>query len=140
VVLQDTTDFDYLYASADGGRSFAAPVNVGTLGVTATALVSGQIVFGTGDNGSGAQTESIPVSASGPPAGIATPTAKEAFDYGVGSYRGGVLVGSDYDGTKYYTTYVEYAPPGADFNTSSSYRSAGSFAGQTLIGSPATRC
>ena len=136
VVLQNTTEFDYLYTSTDGGASFGAPVQVGTasaLGVTAAALISGKIVFGTGDDNSGAQAESIAVSAGAPPSSIATATTKAASDYGVGSYKGGALVASDFLGTN-YTTYVAYAPSGKNFNSSASYHRVGSFSHEQLIG------
>ena len=133
VVLQNTTEFDYLYTSTDGGATFGPEVQVGTLPLTAAALVSGNIVFGTGDNGSGAQAESIAVNASGPPGGIATATKPAATDYGVGSYKGGPLIASDFDGSKYYTTYVAYAPFGKNFNASGSYHRVGKFTRQQLI-------
>ncbi|MGO8959351.1 MAG: hypothetical protein ACLQFR_18580 [Streptosporangiaceae bacterium] len=136
VVLQNTTEFDYLYTSTDGGASFGAPVQVGTpsaLGVTAAALIDGHIVFGAGDDSSGAQVESVSVGASGPPAGFATATKQAATDFGVGSYKGGALVASDFDGT-HYTTYVAFAPPFSNFNASSSYHNVGKFSREQLIG------
>lgn len=125
---------DLLYTSTDGGKTFGAPVRVGSLSVTAAALISGSIVFGSRENSSGAQVASIPASASGPPASVATATAKVATDYGVGSYKGGALIASDFDGSKYYTSYVAYAPSGRDFNASGSYHNVGSFGRERLIG------
>ena len=141
VVLQETccdsnpNGDDLLYTSTDGGHSFNAPVRVGSkLSVTAAALISGNIVFGAREDNSGAQVESIPISASGPPASTATATTKAATDYGVGSYKGGALIASDFGGSKYYTTYVAYAPSGRNFNASSSYHNVGKFSRQRLIG------
>jgi hypothetical protein len=132
-VLQETTETTYFYSSADGGITFSAPVNVGDLSVTAAALVGGDIVFGSGDNHDGAETEGISISAPAAPATIATPNTSVAYDYGVGSYKDGALVASDYDGSS-YTTHVDYAPSGANFNATSSYHSVGSFGSQQLIG------
>lgn len=138
VVLQDTCcdsnpkGGDLLYTSSNGGVTFGAPVRVGSLGVSAAALIGDTIVFGPGDDGGGARVTSIPVTTSGPPSAIATATAKEAFDFGVGSFRGGALVASDYLGTD-YTTYVAYAHSGANFNSSASYHNVGSFSHEQLL-------
>jgi hypothetical protein len=132
-VLQETTEVTYLYSSTDGGVAFSAPVNVGDLSVTAAALVGGSIVFGTGDDRDGAQTESISISAPAAPGTVATPYGSEVIDYGVGSYKGGALVASDFLGSS-YSTHVDYAPSGANFNATSSYHSVGSFGNQQLIG------
>jgi hypothetical protein len=123
-----------VFSSTNGGRTFATPVRVGSgVGTSVAALVGGQIIFSSGDDRDGAQVESIPVNPSGPPAEIATANAKVAYDIGVGGYKGGALVGSDYDGTTSYTTYVEYAPKGKDFDASGSYHSVGSFPNETLV-------
>ena len=138
VVLQDSccdsnpNGDDLLYSSSNGGKTFGAPVRVGSLGVSAAALIGSSIVFGAGDNGGGAQTESIPLTASGPPSTIAVATAKEAFDYSVGSHRGGALIASDFLGTD-YTTYVAYAPSGNNFNSSGSYHNVGRFSHEQLL-------
>jgi hypothetical protein len=124
---------DLLYTSSDGGTTFGAPVRVGSLDVDAAALIGSNIIFSAGNGVGGAYVESIPVTASGPPATTATATAKEAFDIGDGSYQGGALVASDYLGTD-YTTYVAYAPSGKDFNKSASYHNVGIFPHEQLIG------
>jgi hypothetical protein len=124
---------DVLFTSTDGGRSFGAPVRIGSLGVNTAELLDGDIVFMTGDNGGGAQVESVPVNASGPPAQIATAISQEAFDVGVGSYRGGALIAAD-DLTSDYTTRVAYASRGKNFDASSSYAGVGTFAHEQLIG------
>jgi hypothetical protein len=123
---------DLLYTSTDGGATFGAPVRVGTLDVSSAALIGGDIVFSAGDDNNGAEVESIPVDASGPPASTAIATQKTAYDIGVGSYHGGALIASDYLGTD-YTTYVAYAPAGRNFDASGSYRNVGVFAHQQLI-------
>ncbi len=125
---------DLLYTSTDGGQSFPAPVRVGSLDVDAGALIGSQIVFTAEDNGAGSQVEAIPVTATGPPAGIATALSKTAYAVGVGQYKGGVLVGSDYLGSKTTTTYVEYAAKGTNFDSSASYQQVGSFSGESLFG------
>ena len=139
VVLQDTccdnapAGGDLLYSSSDGGLRFSAPVRVGTLGVSAATLIGRRIAFTAADDGPGPQVESIPVTASGPPASIATALRKEAFAVAIGQYRGGVLIGSDFLGTRVTTTYAEYAPQGSDFNASASYHPVAAFPGEHLL-------
>jgi hypothetical protein len=139
VVLQDgccndpAAGGDLLWTSTNGGKSFTA-VRIGTLGVSAAALVGGDIVFTVGDTAAGAQVESVPaVGATGPPATIATAITQEAFDVGVGSYRGGALIAAD-DDTTDYTTRVAYAAAGKNFDASASYAVVGTFAHEQLIG------
>jgi hypothetical protein len=123
---------DLLWSSTDGGRAFGAPVRVGTLGVDAAALIGGSIVFSQSLDTNGAEVESIPTNASGPPGSTAIATSKKATDIAVGGYQGGALVASDDLGAD-YTTYVEYAPSGDDFNASSSYQRVGSFSHEQLV-------
>ena len=86
---------DLLYTSTDGGRTFGSPVRVGgTIDVDAAALIGSNIVFAESGSG-GAQVESVPVTASGPPSSTATPISAESFDVGVGSYHGGALIASE---------------------------------------------
>jgi hypothetical protein len=139
VVLQDTccdsapAGGDLLYSSSDGGRSFSAPVRVGTLSVSAATLIGRRIAFTAADDGTGSQVESIPVTPSGPPASIATARRKPAFAVAIGQYRGGVLIGSDFLGASTTTTYAEYAPAGSDFNASASYHPVAAFPGEHLL-------
>jgi hypothetical protein len=123
---------DLLFSSTDGGRTFGAPVRIGTLGVSAAALVGHDVVFTSGDDNNGAEVESVPVNASGPPSATAVATTATAYDVGVGSYRGGALIASDYLGTD-YTTYVAYAPSGKNFDASGSYHRVGAFNHEQLI-------
>jgi hypothetical protein len=123
---------DLLFSSTDGGRTFRAPVRVGTLGVDAAALIKGDIVFTQSDDNNGAEVESIPPSAGGPPGSTAVATSKEAFDVGVGTYKGGALIASDFLTTD-YTTFVAYAPAGKDFNATGSYHRVASFAHEQLL-------
>jgi hypothetical protein len=138
VVLQNTccdtatNGDDLLYTSTDGGNTFGAPVRVGSVGVAAAALIGKNIVFSGGGTG-GAAVESIPVTATGPPSSTAIAISKESFDNAVGSYKGGALIGSDFLGAD-YTTYVAYAASGADFNSSASYHTVGTFTHEHLIG------
>jgi hypothetical protein len=126
-------DNDLVYTSTNGGRTFGAPVGVGeTVGVSAAALIGGQIVFASGGH-DGAQVESVPVSPSGPPATTATPITAVSYGIGVGSYKGGALIASEYDGSV-DNTYVDYAPAGKNFNASGSYRNVGRFGNETFIG------
>jgi hypothetical protein len=139
VVLQDTccdsdpAGGDLLYSSSDGGRRFSAPVRVGTLSVSAATLIGRRIAFTAADDGAGPQVESIPLTASGPPASIATARRKPAFAVAIGQYRGGVLIGSDFLGARVTTTYAEYAPEGSDFNASASYHPVAVFPGEHLL-------
>jgi hypothetical protein len=123
---------DLLFSSTDGGITFGAPVRVGTLGVNAATLIGGNIVFSQSDDTNGAEVESIPVGASGPPGSTAIATSKAATDVAVGSYKGGALVASDYLGAD-YTTYVASAPAGDNFNASGSYKRVGSFSHEQLV-------
>jgi hypothetical protein len=125
---------DLLFSSSNGGKTFNAPVRVGWVGVTAAELVGDNIVFTTNDdNQSGAEVESIPVTARRPPATTALATTIDAFDAAVGSYQGGVLIASDIPVWPGYTSYVEYAQAGSDFNASSSYQSVATFPGEQLV-------
>jgi hypothetical protein len=123
---------DVLYTSTNGGKTFGAPARVGSLGVSTAELVGNTIVFTSGDNLDGSQVESIPVTASGPPSTIATPTSKTAYDVAVGQYKGGVIDASDYLGSD-YTTYVEYAASGSNFDSSSSYRHVATFPHEEVL-------
>jgi hypothetical protein len=125
---------DLLFTSTNGGKTFGAPKRIGTLGVSVAALVGGNIVFTEGDSSDGAQVESVAVGASGPPAGIATPITQEATDVGVGSYRNGALIAADQDLPTSYTTRVDYAAAGKNFDASASYTRVGTFADQQLVG------
>jgi hypothetical protein len=127
-----TNGDDLLYTSTDGGKTFGAPVRVGSVGVAGAALIGKNIVFSAGGSG-GAAVESIPVTATGPPSSTAIAVTKESFDDAVGSYKGGALIGSDFLGTN-YTTYVAYASSGHNFNSSSSYHTVGTFSHEHLIG------
>ena len=138
VVLQNTccdssTDGgDLLYTSTDGGNTFGAPVRVGSVGVSAAELIGNDIVFSAGGGGGGANVESIPVTASGPPSSTAVAIKKTSYGNAVGAYKGGALIGSDFLGTD-YTTYVAYAPAGDNFNSSASYHTVGTFSHEQLI-------
>ncbi len=123
---------DLLFTSTDGGRTFGAPVRIGTLGMAAAALVGQHIVFTEGDTSS-TQIESVPVNASGPPASVATPITGDAVDVGVANFRGGVLAASDNDGSP-DTVRVAYARSGTNFDATSSYHLAGTFRDESLVG------
>jgi hypothetical protein len=124
---------DLVYTSTNGGRTFGKPVGIGeTVGVSAAALVGGQIVFDSGGH-DGALVESVPVNPSGPPAETANPIAAVSYDIGVGAYKGGALIASEYDTTT-YSTSVDYAPAGKNFNANGSYHSVGNFTNEQLVG------
>jgi hypothetical protein len=121
---------DLLYTSTNAGRSFGAPVRVGgTVSVDTAALIGSNIVFAQNGSG-GAQVESIPVTASGPPASTANPITAESFSVGAGSYHGGALIATDLTNN---STDVAYAPSGRDFNATGSYHSVGHFRNENLL-------
>lgn len=125
-------DSTLLYTSTDGGHTFPAPVRVGSLLVDASELIGGHILWTEQNDSAGLQVVSIAVGATG-----ASPTAtistRGAFDVGVGQYNGGALVGTDHLG-KGYTSYLYYASKGKNFDSASSYKLAGTFGGEQLIG------
>jgi hypothetical protein len=125
---------DLLFTSTNGGKTFAAPVRVGSLDVNSAALTGGQIVFGQDNGGAGAQVQSIPVDAVGPPAATATPITAYSDVVSVGSYNGGALIASNDDDVTTDSTYVAYAPAGKNFNASGSYHNVGTFPNEEMIG------
>lgn len=132
--LSDSSGDDLIYTSADGGKTFAPPVRVGTIGVDAAAVVGNQLIFIGGDDGAGAQVQSVQLTPSvanaGPPV---TTQPKEAFDVGITGYHGGVLVASDSGSPN--ATYVEYAAAAArPFTSASSFATVGAFSGEQLLG------
>ncbi len=139
VVLMNTccdtaADGDNLvFSSTDGGRTFAAPVRVGSaVGTTGAALVGGQIVFTSGGH-DGALVEAIPVDPSGPPAQTAVATDSVAYADAAGEYKGGALIGAQTETATTDTTRVYYAAKGADFDASASYHLVGGFPNEELI-------
>ena len=136
-VLADTccdsnTNGDTLfYSSTNGGTTFAAPVRIGNVTTGAAELIGRDIVFIGSDFPDGIQVESIPLTAAGPPASVAT-LAGTRGDVGIGSYHGGVLGAFDYDGT-ILTTYVDYAPAHSDFSSKSSYHKVTTIKNEQLI-------
>jgi hypothetical protein len=124
---------DLLFSSVNGGKSFAPAKRIGSLGVSTAALVGKDIVFTSGDDHDGSEVESVPVTASGPPATTAIANPLVAYDAGVGSYKGGALIGSDYLGTD-YETLIEYAAAGKNFDASASYVRVGAFKHEQLFG------
>jgi hypothetical protein len=121
---------DLLFSSANGGKTFGAPVRVGSTGTTAAALVGGHILFMAGET-SGATVAAIPVTASGPPASTATIYNADVDDVGIADYHGGALVAVDNFSSQ---VKVYYAPAGSDFTAASSYHAVGTFGGESLIG------
>ena len=137
VVLQNTCcdsnpDSTVLYTSTDGGKTFRAPVRVGELGVDVSELIGSQILFSEENSSFGLQVVSVPVTATSP-AATATISTRDAFDVGLGQYKGGALVGTDFSG-KSTTTYLYYAPKGKNFDEASSYRSVGKINGEAVLG------
>jgi hypothetical protein len=120
-----------LYSSANGGKSFGAPVRIGGVATGGAVLLGTEIVFIGSDFPQGVQVESVPVGAAGPPASVATLTPNRG-DVGIGTYHGGVLAGWDVD-AKIESTHVDYAPAHSDFNSPGSYRTLKPIYGEQLI-------
>jgi hypothetical protein len=127
-----TAGEDLLWTSTNGGKTFGKPVPIGTVGLGAAALVGDDIVFAAIGR-SGAQVQSVPVDASGPPAQSATAITQADYDIGVGYYKNGALIAGD-DLTSGYTTRVAYAAAGTNFDASSSYHIVGTFPDEQLVG------
>jgi hypothetical protein len=123
-----------LFSSTNGGRSFGAPVRIGSATVGGAVLIGGQIVFFGNDDPSGDWVASVPVSASGPPPSVAAITA-DNYDVGIGAYHNGVIAGFDNLGKgDIYTTYADYAPAGSNFNASASYHHIVTLGNEQLLG------
>ena len=131
-VLQETTTTTYVTASTDGGKTFGSAVNVGPVPVGAAALVGGDIVWVGLASGTKTEVQATPAASPGAPGSVATLKVPGSPDMAVGSYRGGVLIGSDNSGSG--PTYVEYAPSGKDFNATASYGRVAKIAGESLLG------
>jgi hypothetical protein len=141
VVLQaaccdsNANDDTLFYTSTNGGRTFGPPVGVGgLLGVDTAALVGPDVVFSAGDDGAGAQVQSIDVAAPAPSGSVATATHHTAYFIADASYHGGALIASNFLGTSSDTTYVAYASAGHNFGASGSYHNVGTFNGEQLLG------
>ncbi len=133
VVLQNTCcdanpNSTVLYRSADGGKTFAAPVRVASLGADVSEIVGGKILFTTHNNGSGLQIASVPVGASSP-SPTATITTRLAFDTALGQYQGSALIGTDFNNI----TYIYRAAKGSNFGAASSYHSVAKITGETVL-------
>jgi hypothetical protein len=128
-VLQNTTTNTYVIRSTNGGASFSSGVAVGEVGVDHATLIGGNIVWVT--SGNGIDVQSVSATSPGAPATVAAMNVPGSVDAGIGSYQGGVLVGSDNDESG--PTDIEYAPSGDNFNESSSYHSVGHFNGQAEV-------
>jgi len=125
-----------VFTSTNGGRTFAAPVRVGSVSPDAAERIGSQIVFEGAATGftDGVEVQSIPaLGAAAPPADFANPSTATSYAQGVGSYKGGALIASQVE-PKVTSTIVDYAAAGKNFNATSSYHSVGSFSNEELIG------
>jgi hypothetical protein len=138
VVLMDTCcdsnsdGGDLLFTSTNGGKTFGAAVRVGDVTVSAATVVGSDIVFTGGNAHLGAQVESVSLTAPAAPGTTAVVNDHQPLDVGIGAYKGGVLVANDIDGTK-WSTNLEYAPSGSDFNDQSAYTTVGTFENEELL-------
>lgn len=128
-VLQNTTTNTYVIRSTDGGRTFTAGVPVGEVGVDLSTLVGHDIVWVS--SGNSIQVQSVSATSPTAPASVATMSVPGSVSAGIGTYKGGVLVGSDNDESG--PTDVEYAPSGNNFNASSSYHRVATFKGEAEV-------
>jgi hypothetical protein len=134
VVLLSTSPGALQYTSTNDGKTFGTGVQVGVLGVTAATLANGTLVYTQGDNHNGLQVQTTP--AIGPidsPGPTTVATGGYAVDVGLGTTRGGVLLGSDDAGTPDLTT-VRFAPSGTDPSNAGSYSVVGTFHNEELLG------
>ena len=121
-----------LYRSTNGGKTFSAPVRVGAIGTDASELIGSNIVFTEQNSAAGLRVVSIPLSVSAP-AATATISTRVAYDVGLGQYKGGALIGTDFLGKTSTTTYVYFAPKGNNFDSAASYHLTGTLKGETLV-------
>jgi len=124
---------DLLFSSTDGGKTFGMPVRVGFVSTVGAVSVGGNIVFIGGDPHSGTQVASIPDDATAPQLGFDQVTATAPSDVAISAYKNGVLAGSDVLSKGHYTTKVDYASSGTDFNTGP-YTKVGTFKDEFIVG------
>ncbi|HTW21126.1 MAG TPA: hypothetical protein VME70_13045 [Mycobacteriales bacterium] len=123
---------DQLWTSTDGGAVFTAH-EVSAIDVNAAVLIGGNIAFVGSDPSLGTEVESIPDDATSPSAGPTTVEATQPSGEALGSYKSGLLVGEDILGSD-YTTKVQYASSGKNFNSAGSYKTVASFPHEYLLG------
>jgi hypothetical protein len=119
---------DVLYSSTNNGVTFSAPVRVGTLGLSAAALIDGDVLFGT-SGGDGTQVESIADTAT-LPGPVATLTSGASYGMAIGSYKNGALVASE-NGSN--ATTVDYAKAGSPFGAAGSYKRVRTFKNEDIL-------
>jgi hypothetical protein len=138
VVLQNTCcdanvdGDDLMFTSTDGGAIFVGPTRVGSVGISAAVRIGHDVVITGGDPHSGTQVASIADDTAGPQLSFAQVTDQPPVDVALSDYKDGVLAGNDVLG-KDYTTSVEYAPSGMDFNSAASYTKVASFSHESLV-------
>ena len=106
------------FNSTDGGRAFSGEKVAGSINAVGAGTVAGGQLVVANNLSSSFNVQAFPPSPASPVTSFATPHTGLVGASSLTTYNGGVLVAND-DTTN---TYVEYAPPGSNFNKSSSYR------------------
>jgi hypothetical protein len=122
-----------LYLSTDGGATFGGPYQAGDLGALGAATDDdGTIVAAVSTSGlpspGGTQVQAFSPGSSVPQTSFAAVSPYEG-NVAITSYHGGVLVAED----NLTNTRVEYAPAGSGLNSSSSYKTVGSFNNEQTV-------
>lgn len=147
VIALSNTDIDVLveessevalYASTDGGHTFASPANLGeTVSVGAAEDVDGTLIFSQNSASSDEDyVEAVSTSSPSDPGSYAdlfNTGASQTFSAaGLGSYHGGVLAAVTNNTGADDEVQTLYAPSGSDFNSASSYLDKTTFAHESL--------
>jgi hypothetical protein len=125
-----------VYTSTNGGKSFGAPVSLGTSdpAVDEAVVAGSSIVYGEGSgtsNGVGPSIGSFTATAPAP-GPVATIGSQEAQDVGISSYKGGVLVANQQITNG--DIVVSYAKAGSDFTSAASYKTVGTLHNEDFEG------
>lgn len=124
---------DMLYNSTDGGKTFSAGVNIGSIDVGTGANIGTTLVWATSVNTFGTFVQSASSTATTPVAGKAHISSDQGPTI-MTIYKQGVLVATTALNGSNSAVDVFYAPKGSDFNKTSSYSKVGHFKNTNLDG------
>ena len=130
VIVTDITD-NISYNSTDGGHTFSAPVQVGSLYATSAGVdAAGHVVVAGIDPHQGFVIQQVSTAGPvNPSSAVLTAGAGCNYDPSVSTYAGGVLVACD-DLT---STHVWFAASGKDFSSTTSYKQVAVISGQQAV-------